>query len=612
MSPLKSVCLAIAISFVYFSTYANDPAPKPRVREVKGQSKSNDALQLAIDQAAKFQETNQLDSAIVVLKKAINSVGKNSVGLDQKKAMIYFQLGNLYRQKASYSAAVDMFEKGLSIAVKNSMYLMEARILNSLGGLYTETENYEKGLSNCNMALAIYQNKFSDRTKDICLLYANIGNIQIALENFDAALSNLNNALELNKKIKNDYYFSLIYSGIGLSHLEKKEFELAMQNLRLGVESSQKSGNIPSEIANLANIGTVYLEQKKYDEADSILILAQEKAIEVNDKFLIKEVLSVLIKLHKSTGNYKKAFNYQEQLIAAKDSLFTNDLKNKLAVLDLNYENVKKEKEILSLKVQNQQQSYRLNQNKLLIVIGLVVFLVFVLIFTIIVQRNKLRTTHKIAELQNKMFRSQIRPHFIFNVLSSIQTYISNNDSKKAVVFLSKFARLMRNVLEQSQIEFNSITHEVSILSYYLELQQLRFEKGFDFEFNIDEAIDSDVFLIPPLILQPIIENSVEHGINSTSEGGRIEIVFRMEDQDLFVEIIDNGAGIESIKKKNNEMKSLLKTESLSLKLIGQQLQYYNKRMKRDFFLTYEDLSASGSTGTKVTIKMPYQTLNAG
>ena len=573
---------------------------------------TNSKIEEYINKASNLQKENKLDSAIIVLESVLSKVRNPKLSYtNEEEATIYFNLGNYYRQKAAYALAVEMYEKGLSLAIKNSMFLKEAQILNSLGGLYTETGNYEKGLLHCREAILIFESKFSYRKRDICLLLANIGNIQIPLGNFDDALVKLNKALDINKEIKNEYYFSLIYSGIGLAHLKKQEYKHAIRNFNLGVESSKKSNNTHSEIANLANLGSVYIEQKKYTKADSILLDAKSKAIDLDDKYLLKEVLSILIKLKKTTGDYEKTAKFQEQYISVKDSLFTDDLNNKLAVLDLNYQNLKKEKEILSLKLKNQEQSYQLDQNRLFLIIGLVVFLILGLVLTIVMQRSKLKSTNEIAELQNKMFRLQIRPHFIFNVLSSIQAYISNNDSRKAVVFLSKFARLMRNVLEQSQNEFNSISHEVRILSYYLELQQLRFERGFSFSFVFDEDIDTDVFLIPPLILQPIIENSIEHGINTSLTEGEIEIVFRIEAKALFVEIIDNGVGIESIKKKNTEMSSLLKTESLSMKIISEQLAYYSKRMKSDFYLKYKDLSENNSNGTKVTIKMPFQTLKA-
>ncbi|XOV66972.1 MAG: tetratricopeptide repeat protein [Fluviicola sp.] len=562
--------------------------------------------------ATQLQQENKPDSAYVLLSSELKKIKGQGKSVDEDKAHLYFLIGNTLRQKGNYADAVSNYEKGLSLAVKHSMFLTEARILNSLGGVYVETENYNKGLGYIEDALNIYQKRFKDRKQDICLLLANIGNIQVEMELYDKALLNLNKALKLNNEIENDYYFSLIYSGIGLCHLKRKEFDVAIRNLDLAMKSSQASGNIPSEIANMANLGSVFIEQEDFATAESILTEAHSKALATNDKYLVKEVLNVLIDLNQSTGNYEAAFTYQEQLIAVKDSLFTKDLNNQLAISELNYENVKKEKKILALKVENQRQSYQLNQNRLLIIIGLIVVLLLGLGLIVITQRNKLRNTRKIAELQNKMFRSQMRPHFIFNVLSSIQTYMSNNDGKKAAVFLSKFARLMRNVLEQSQIEFNSITHETNILSYYLELQQLRFEDGFDFDFDIDERIDPDIYLIPPLILQPVLENAIEHGFKDVSQKGKIDIIFRLNNSDLYIEIIDNGIGINSIKKDETSTNSLVKTESLSMKIIGEQLAFYSKRLKNTYFIKHEDLSKFGKTGTKVTIKMPYQTQKAG
>ncbi len=605
-----SVLLAMtlmSLSFLLFPSSAH-----ARTESIQSKTPELSHLDKITTKTTRLQQENKPDSALIVLQNELKQIKGKGKKVDEDKAHLYYLLGNVLRQKGNYADAVANYEKGLSLAVKHSMFLTEARILNSLGGVYVETENYQKGLDYIESALSIYQKRFTERKRDICLLIANIGNIQVEMGDYDKALVNLNKALQLNQEIDNDYYFSLIYSGIGLCHLKRKEFNAAIRNLDLGMKSSQASGNIQSEIANMANLGSVLIEQKDYATADSLLQEAHSKSIAADDKYLIKEVLSVLINLHQSQGDYESSFRYQEQLIAVKDSLFTSDLNNQMAVSELNYENVKKEKKILALKVENQRQSYQLNRNRLLIIIGLIVVLLLGLGLIVLTQRNKLRNTRKIAELQNKMFRSQMRPHFIFNVLSSIQTYMSNNDGKKAAVFLSKFARLMRNVLEQSQIDFNSISHEKNILSYYLDLQQLRFEDGFDFDFDIDDRIDPDIYLIPPLILQPILENAIEHGFKDSSKKGNIDIVFRLNNSDLFIEITDNGVGINSIKQEVASTNSLVKTESLSMKIISEQLDFYSKRLKNEYFMKHEDLSDYGKSGTKVTIKMPYQTQKAG
>jgi len=610
---LRYSCLCLVAMILASNLYGTESAGL-----VQGKVKSSNSRKSKIDaytqKAGELQQAKQLDSAILVLKDGLGylKTKKNSKQVDSDRAHVYFLLGNVYRQKGSYSSAVDAYEKGLSLAVRHSMFLTEARILNSLGGLYVETENFSEGLNYIKQALAIYEKRFPDREQDICLLLANIGNIQIELEDYDSALKNLNKALQINEKIDNAYYYSLIYSGIGLCYQKKGDFEAAIRNLDLGLKSSQESGNIPSEIANMANLGSVFIEQGDYATADSILQEAHQIARETKDNYLIKEVLSILVLLYETQCNFETSFEYQNQLLSIKDSLFTQDLNNKLAVLDLNYENVKKEKEILALRVQNQRQSYQLNRNRLLLVIGLVVVLVVGLTFTVIAQRNKLQNTKKIAELQNQMFRSQMRPHFIFNVLSSIQTYMSQNDGKKAAVFLSKFARLMRNVLEQSQNEFNSISHEVNILKYYLDLQQLRFDDGFDFQFKIDEEIDPDVYLIPPLILQPILENAIEHGFPDSSHKGNLTVVFQLKRNDLIIEIVDNGIGINSINNRKKKSESLVKTESLSMKIISDQLKYYSKKLKNSYFMEHEDLAEKKQFGTKVTIKMPYKIQTAG
>lgn len=543
-----------------------------------------------------YQEKGNFEKALYIIDKCKN---QEDVSASERSNAFYLE-GNIYRQKGNYVQAVNSYESGLEIAVKNDLYKLEAGILNSLGGLYVETESFEKGLKYINQSLDIYKSRFPDLKSDICLILTNIGNIHIFLEDYEQALYYLNEADLLNSKVGNEYYGSLIYSGIGLCELKLNNTEKAIFYLQTGLESSRKSGDKQSEIAVLANLGNAYVTQENYVLADSLLSEALSQARFLNDKYLIKEVLSVLISLSEKKQDFTRAYNYQKEYVEIKDTLFQQDLNNKLTSAELNYENIKKEKRILELNVKNQRQGFYL-------VLGLIALAIVVLLFVLSVQRTKLKNTREIAELQSKMFRLQIKPHFIFNVLSSIQSYMSINEGKKAAVYLSKFARLMRNVLEQSQSEFNTIAHEVSILKHYLDLQQLRFEKGFEYNFSISKEIDPEIILIPPLLLQPLIENAVEHGFNDMIENALLEIDFKLIDGALWVDIKDNGRGMDSREYDQKNDSELIKRESLSMKIISEQLRHYSGQFKEEYQLLATDLRSQGKTGTLIQVKVPFK-----
>ncbi|UKN03608.1 tetratricopeptide repeat protein [Paracrocinitomix mangrovi] len=564
-----------------------------------------------LDLAASYQASDISDSAIFYYREVIdypeNPPYENQL---EDKAMAHNYLGNLYRAKGEYTTAVDQFEKGIAIAVDNEFYKREGSLLNSMGGLYVEIGDYQKGVEYVELALDIFTTHFPERENDICLLLANIGNIYIEIGDYRKSISYLQKADEINLKINNDYYTALISSGLGLSYLKQQDYNKALTYLELALSNAKSSGDLQSELAVMANIGQLYLETDKFEMAEEMLDEAYQKSKEVDDKYLQKESLLLLISLYQETADFEKAFYYQKEYSSLKDSLVSKDLLIDIANAELKYENAQKEKTILELKVKNQKQQFDLNRNRYLIIIGFTLLALVIATFILIILRNRLKNTAKIHEFENKMFRLQIRPHFIFNVLGSIQGYMNLNQGKKASAYLSKFARLIRNILEQSRKDFISLDKEIQNLKYYLDLQQMRFEDRFEFEFALDEEVDDQITLIPPMLIQPIIENAVEHGFSNLDYKGKLIISFKEVGDDLIVEVLDNGKGYVDSKTKYDADSP--KKSSISTQLIKEQLQFFSEKYKREFSIKFESYGAEpNNTGTKVSIKMPYLSQNA-
>ena len=157
-------------------------------------------------------------------------------------------------------------------------------------------------------------------------------------------------------------------------------------------------------------------------------------------------------------------------------------------------------------------------------------------------QKLKAQGTQKqIVQTELKSIRSQFNPHFVFNALSSIQGLITKNDADNASKYLIEFSTLMRESLKATNNEFVSISSEIKILGNYLNLEKLRF--GFKYQLNITHEIDTNAIEIPSLFLQPLVENAVKHGISSLQENGQLLVSFEKKDNDMLVQVVDNGKG---------------------------------------------------------------------
>ena len=167
------------------------------------------------------------------------------------------------------------------------------------------------------------------------------------------------------------------------------------------------------------------------------------------------------------------------------------------------------------------------------------------------VKRKRLREKLEadLVEMERKALRLQMNPHFVFNALDSISSFIFKKDPKQAVQYLNNFAKLMRLTLESSMEPLHPVETEVSILKNYLELEKLRFQSKFDYEIELDEEIDYDVG-IPPMLIQPHVENAVLHGLKPRESGGKLKICFLLDGEFLICTITDNGIGREAAKKK--------------------------------------------------------------
>jgi LytS/YehU family sensor histidine kinase len=211
-----------------------------------------------------------------------------------------------------------------------------------------------------------------------------------------------------------------------------------------------------------------------------------------------------------------------------------------------------------------------------------------------IAKENKLK--HEIRELEKAALKAQMNPHFIFNCLNSIQGYIMKNDKEFAMLFLAKFSKLIRKYLNASSVSRISIAQEIEMLKMYIELEQLRFQDAFTCSFTIDRNINQEQTTIPSMLIQPIVENAIIHGMKGKSKReGHISILFNKNEDQLVVEVHDNGPGLKPTKDKEHESVGLSITKK-RLALINQSKEYTLR-------------TGSDTEGTVVRIFLPIASL---
>lgn len=217
--------------------------------------------------------------------------------------------------------------------------------------------------------------------------------------------------------------------------------------------------------------------------------------------------------------------------------------------------------------------------------------------------KEKQHVANKLNEMEQMALKSQMNPHFIFNCLNSIQDYVINSDVQGANKFITDFSRLIRSTLDNSSKKTISIADEIQYLTNYMIVEQYRFENKFTYNIFIDEVINTNDNFIPPMLLQPYIENAIRHGINNKKEGvGLIQINILKEQNNLLCQIIDNGIGRKAamLLKGNNA----IEYQSKGMELTAKRIQLLNKNIGEDIVIKIEDVEVP-EMGTKVSLTIP-------
>lgn len=297
--------------------------------------------------------------------------------------------------------------------------------------------------------------------------------------------------------------------------------------------------------------------------------------------------------IYKTSGNYAQALTFLELKKVITDSITNLEKTTAINELEQKYNKAQNEKTIKELSQAKQIASLR---NKIYIT-GIVLALLIIVLIIIYTRQRALKNKQENMEIEQRLNRARMNPHFFFNTLNSLQTFsIQENKDSKVARYLSKYAKIMRETLESTYKEMNTIEQELDYLTNYLDIQKIRYPEKFEYHINLNENIEPNETYIPAMIIQPFIENSIEHGLNTAIKTGSIIINITAENNRLIITIDDNGTGFTPDKKAREY-------PSRATQIIKDRLLLLNKKYKTD--ATYEISKGEDNVGTCVKIILP-------
>lgn len=562
--------------------------------------------------AFNYMYANDKDSSLIFSKKAIQAARKSgnrgclSMAFNSQ-AQIYDFFGQIELSVAKNIISLHLAEEAQDV-------LLMAQYNREVGQAQKLILNFRVAESYFKKSLK-YAKQIHD-TRQIALAMTNLASIQLNRKEFNEAIENAERSIRYLEPLNAYNDLGETYNILGMVYAEQGKYNLASSNYNQALVYYESTSNKEKIAGVYHNVGTVFKEQKKYANALNYLNRSVEIRKNYGAQNQIYHTFKIIAEIYKEQNNASKSLEYMELYLNYLDSNTTLQAATKIAELSESYQaeqrerlitlqadSIKRqiqERDLTSTKLENSQ--LRNNFQMYIIVAFIIIIVLAVVIIFFRWNQTKIKQQQLAAEMSQKLLRSQMNPHFVFNAMSVIQSYIFENDTVNSSKFLVNFSRLMRLILENSSKENISITTEIEILQKYLEMQKLRFQDRFTFTIHADDILTDEFARIPPMITQPFIENAIEHGQLHTIDNGFIYVSFKKENGMLKIIIEDNGVGrkTSSANKKSSDHKSM------AMSITDQRIKHLSKKYKREATMLVEDYDKILQTGTKVVISLPY------
>ncbi|WP_249753115.1 tetratricopeptide repeat protein [Algibacter sp. L4_22] len=478
--------------------------------------------------------------------------------------------------------------KALNLAQLIGDTRIEGKTYNQLFSLHFRLKDYDKALSYIKATDSLYS-KGTD-TLSIISIKNNTASVYLQLKEYNKALASYSEAMSLSQSKRNPKILVSILNNIGYTYIEAGEYQSAEKFLRGAISLNKNIKAINA--APYKGLGNLFLLMTKNDSAQANYNKALDIYVSNNNTKDEIEVRDKLIAISIMSGDYVKALNNQ----IVRDSLQLNVSrleKNRL----LNFANVNYEVKQKETEINHQKEINSRNQWLLISTVMLFIFLSIATAFYI--YNTKLRAANKASKLEQSLLRVQMNPHFIFNTLAAIQNITLEGNPIKSSNYIAKFSKLIRQNFDYVKKESITLDKEVAMISNYIETQQLRFNNAFTYSIEITESIDSAIIKVPPMLLQPFVENAIEYGLKEKKEGGKLILKIEKEAQGLKFVVLDNGIG-RSAKAKQEKITEELHATSIFI----ERLKMRKKGEEKTF--TIEDLfdNDNNPIGTKVFFKL--------
>ncbi len=519
--------------------------------------------------ARAYLSNEEFDTSLTTFQ----NIKKSSLS-NYQKTVWYEGIGDTYLKLKDYKKAIVSYEDGLEVANKHLIAPKVTDLNSKIAQVYSEQGQTTKAKMFFNNSLNLAKNENKKRAVE---------------EQVKVAEFNSDNA---------DYDDEII--------LRKQAIE--------GIKDIERDSVIANESAITTQkqnykIGNAYYLQNDMESAIPYYEKSREEAEEREDLDVKMDATRKLSEAHLRSGNTEEAIAYTEEYNNVVDEQYAKKLQEITQAARFSRNIAEQQSRITSLESDRalSKSKYDLTQEKnksqQLIIYSLIGGLILLLITGYLMFKyiKQQRLANNLLAL--KSLRSQMNPHFIFNALNSVNTFIATNDERTANKYLSDFSLLMRAVLENSEEDFIPLKKEIELLNLYTKLEHFRFQDKFEYAIVVDENVDVDEFQIPPMLLQPYIENAVWHGLRYKTEKGQLHIHIAPKSKDeITITISDDGIGRDRSKALKTDHQK--KQNSKGMNNIKKRVAILNEMYKDKVDVAISDFQELEDAGTEVVVTL--------
>ncbi|MCC4213946.1 tetratricopeptide repeat protein [Leeuwenhoekiella parthenopeia] len=602
---IASCYTAFGITFYDLSRYADAIDAYSKALDIyKKTGNKRQQITILINSANAYSEMGRLDEAVLNYKRAL----KESRAMNDEDGISYvhINLGVVYKLQGNYPLALDNFSKSLEYDIKTRDTMGMAVKMNNLGEVYSALEKYPKALSYYEKSLLFSSKQGNDKLAAI--VRGNMGKLYFLQKNYNKALAYHNSSLKTSEEIGDLKQTAICHNNIGGIHLLLGKPVIARDNFEKAKTISEQTNNKHVLPVSLLGIAESYTKELNYQKALTFAQEAEQIAEELHLLEMQKKALELLSVIHENTGQFKKALEKHQRFKMLNDSLFNKENIEKIAQVEYEYKyrqardsaNIR-ELELTKQVLATSQDLARSNQNLLWATIG--ILLISILLGSLVFYQKfkNIKAKNETILTEQKLLRSQMNPHFVFNSLSVLQGMILNKEENKSVEYLSKFSKLLRLTLENSRDKLVLLSQEIAAVENYVALQNLESNQ---YEFSIEMELNDSAssIKIPPMLIQPFIENAIEHAFTGETQDRKIEVHLQFINEELVCTIKDNGIGINSEKVNQHNGK-----KSLATQITSERLEILSRHFKTKGSVQVENRAKYNEKGTVVTLVLPYE-----